>query len=94
MNIKKYRERRGISATRMATLLGVGRKTYYNYENNKTDPPMATFIRICKILEISADEGLGLPSEPLEFMEPTAEEAEILRKASVILSHYTVKKPK
>ncbi len=94
MNIKKYRERRGISATRMATLLGVGRKTYYNYENNKTDPPMATFIRICQILDISADEGLGLQPEPMVFAEPTAEEAEILRQASLILTHYAGKKTK
>lgn len=94
MNIKRFRERRGITATRMAQLLGVGRKTYYNYENNQTDPPMATFIKICKILEISADEALDIQPEPLVFSEPTEEEARILRKASEILEYYAAKKAK
>ncbi len=94
MNIKKYRLRRGISATRMAMLLNVGRKTYYNYENERTDPSLRTFAQICKILEISADEALETNGETSTLAEPTANENEVLKEAIKIIEHYSQKKPK
>ncbi len=94
MNIKKFRERRGITATNMAKMLNVGRKTYYNYENGRTDPSLRTFAKICKILEISADEALEIKGDALSFAEPNEDELETIRKAKDILEHYSHKKTK
>ncbi len=94
MNIKKYRERRGITATNMAKMLNVGRKTYYNYENGRTDPSLRTFAKICKILEISADDALEMKPDVLSFAEPEGDAQETLQKVKDLLEDYNKKKTK
>lgn len=54
------RQELGFSQIAMAKKIGVSRSTYQFYESARHEPPIATLIRLCEILGVSADKLLGL----------------------------------
>lgn len=63
-NLKVARERRQLTQTQMADALGVAKSTYSLYESGKREPNVQTIKKISDILNVSADELLGLIQEP------------------------------
>ena len=63
-NLKITRERRQITQTQMADAIGVAKSTYSLYESGKREPNVQTIKKISDILNVSADELLGLTQEP------------------------------
>ena len=63
-NLKVARERRQLTQTQMADALGVAKSTYSLYESGKREPNVQTIKKISDILNVSADERLGLIQEP------------------------------
>ena len=59
-NLKVARERRQLTQTQMADALGVAKSTYSLYESGKREPNVQTIKKISDILNVSADELLGL----------------------------------
>lgn len=60
--IRDLRKSRGFSGTELADECGVSQKDVSKWENNKATPSVESLIKICKALNISADELLGLDS--------------------------------
>lgn len=56
MNIKKIREKKGITQQELATVLGVGQSTVAMWETNKSLPRVDTLKAIAKALGCTIDE--------------------------------------
>lgn len=59
-NYKAARGRKGLTAQKAATLLGVSITTLSNWETGKTSPTASMLIELCKLYECTADELLGI----------------------------------
>lgn len=59
MNLKKYRELRGLTQQEMASLLHITQQAYGQYERANREPRIDTLRSISKILSVSLDELLG-----------------------------------
>lgn len=56
MNIKKFREKKGITQQELAAVLGVGQSTVAMWESNKSLPRVDTLKAIAKALGCTIDE--------------------------------------
>ena len=57
--IKCKRIEKGLTQERLSELIGVGTSHMSHLESGKTVPSMDVFIKLCNVLEYSADELLG-----------------------------------
>lgn len=58
--IKNAREEKGISQRQFSKMLGLSETTYSPYERRQRKMDVDMLIQICKLLDLSADEILGL----------------------------------
>lgn len=63
-NLKTARERRGLSQKDIAESIGVAKSTYSLYESGNREPNVQTIKKIADVLNVSADELLGIDDEP------------------------------
>lgn len=63
-NLKIARERRKMSQKDLAESIGVAKSTYSLYESGNREPNVQTIKKIADILNVSADELLGINEEP------------------------------
>lgn len=63
-NLKIAREQRGLSQKDVAEKIGVAKSTYSLYESGNREPNVQTIKKIADVLDVSADELLGIPSAP------------------------------
>lgn len=56
MSLKTCRERKDFPIKKMVELLGVDRKTYYNWESKQKDIPSSMLIKIADILGCTINE--------------------------------------
>lgn len=66
-NLKNARERRNMTQKEVADRIGVAKSTYSLYESGQREPNVQTIKKISDVLNVSADELLGLSIEPLTF---------------------------
>ena len=62
-NLRIARERKGISQKDMAECIGVAKSTYSLYESGNREPGVPTIKKIADVLNVSADELLGINIE-------------------------------
>ena len=85
-NLKKARERSGLSQKDVAENIGVAKSTYSLYESGSREPNVQTIKKIADCLNTSADSLLGLDDEPqtlaahFDGSEYTAEELEEIKQ--------------
>ncbi|HIV96402.1 MAG TPA: helix-turn-helix transcriptional regulator [Candidatus Agathobaculum stercoravium] len=58
--IKNAREEKGISQRQFSKMLGLSETTYSPYERRQRKMDVDMLIQICQLLDLSADEILGL----------------------------------
>jgi len=63
-NLRSAREQKGLSQKDVAEGIGVAKSTYSLYESGGREPNVQTIKKISDVLNVSADELLGLESEP------------------------------
>ena len=56
--LQELREKKGLSKSEVAKLLGISRPSYVNYENGKNNPSR-TIDKLCTLFGVSADYILG-----------------------------------
>lgn len=63
--IRQLREERGLSQEELAEQLDISRQTVSNWENDRATPDAYKLGQLCKALQVSADEllGIGAPAE-------------------------------
>lgn len=59
-NIKKEIEQSGLKKSEIAEAIGVSRATVSQYVSGRAQPTLATFSRLCTVLDCSADDILNL----------------------------------
>ena len=63
-NLKMTRERKGLTQKDIAESIGVAKSTYSLYESGNREPNVQTIKKIADVLNVSADELLGIDEEP------------------------------
>lgn len=63
-NLKLAREQKGLSQKDVAEKIGVAKSTYSLYESGNREPNVQTIKKIADVLDVSADELLGIDTEP------------------------------
>ena len=61
IRIKEFRKRAGLSQQDVAAALGVSRSAVAMWETGKSQPDSATLARLAALLQVSADDLLGIP---------------------------------
>lgn len=56
MSLKSCREKANITIKRIVEILGIDRKTYYNWETKQKDIPSSMLIRLADILSCSLND--------------------------------------
>ena len=59
-NLKREIEQSGIKKSEIAKAIGVSRATVSQYVSGRAQPTLATFSRLCAVLDCSADDILNL----------------------------------
>ena len=59
-NYRTARERKGYTAQKAATELGISITTLLSWESGKTSPAAQRVIDLCKLYDCTADELLGI----------------------------------
>ena len=63
-NLKCAREKKGLSQKEVAEGIGVAKSTYSLYESGNREPNVQTIKKIADLLNVSADDLLGINDEP------------------------------
>ncbi len=58
--LKEIRKECGKTQKEVYTALGISANGYASYEQGRTEPSIETLIKLCKVLDVSADYLLGL----------------------------------
>ncbi len=61
-NLKKEIEQSGLKKSEIANAVGVSRATISQYLSGRAQPTLATFAKLCSVLDCSADDILNLRS--------------------------------
>lgn len=64
-NLRIARERRGLTQKEMSEQIGVAKSTYSLYESGNREPNVQTIKKIADVLNVSADELLGLENDAI-----------------------------
>lgn len=64
-NIRAECARNSYSLEELSSMLGIERKTFYNWENKK-DFPVSYLVKMAKIFRVSTDDILGIPTNNLQ----------------------------
>ncbi len=59
-NLKKEIEQSGLKKSEIAEAIGVSRATVSQYLSGRAQPTLATFAKLCAVLDCSADDVLNL----------------------------------
>ena len=59
-NLKKEIEQSGLKKSEIASAVGVSRATISQYLSGRAQPTLATFAKLCAVLDCSADDILNL----------------------------------
>ena len=77
--LRELRKEKGFSQVHLGELLGYGYTAISSYETGRNEPSFTDLIRICKILDVSADYILGIS----DIRKPYV----VLDKAELICLH-------
>ena len=77
--LRELRKEKGLSQVKLGEHLGYGYTAISSYENGRNEPSYTDLIRICEILDVSADYILGIS----DIRRPYA----VLEKSDLIRLH-------
>lgn len=62
-HMRRYREQRGLSQTKLAHMSGVGQGNIWRYERGECSPTLETLMALCTALGCTIDEYVGVDYE-------------------------------
>ena len=75
-NVKKARERAGLSQKALAAKLGITQQSVWYYENGERDIKASVLVQLSDVLGVTISYLLGLTDKPTETAIPTQEQAD------------------
>ena len=79
MELKKYREKKGVLQSEVAKAIGINNSTYAYYERGEHSPSPDMLCKLADFFDVSVDELLGRTSEPGIFDNARIEQPEIMQ---------------
>ena len=79
MELKKFREKKGVLQSDVAKALGINNSTYAYYERGEHSPGPDMLCKLADFFGVTVDEILGRTSEPGIFDNARIEQPEILQ---------------
>lgn len=61
--LREIRKEKKLTQVALGNMLGCSYATIAGYEAGRKEPSLSTFFRICQVLEVSADDLLGLSQD-------------------------------
>lgn len=62
--LRRARERKGLTGKVVSEKLSISAATYSGYEHARTEPNLDILVRICQLLDVSADYLIGISEDP------------------------------
>lgn len=87
--LKERRKELKLTQKDIANKLGITQQAYQQIESGGKDIRVSTLTNLCEILEVSADELLGI--KKVKFVEPAGEWKDIRKEASKAVARATRK---
>ena len=90
VKLKEIRKQAGYTQEKIASLLGIARTTYAEYEQGKIQPPLDKVERICRLFNINSSEFMnvenntGVDISKVSFKNRMSDEDKILRITRLI----------
>ena len=66
-NIKRLREKQGLSQQKCSELSGVPRPTWANLETGQANPTLAVLVRVATALQVSLEDLIGAPQDAVQI---------------------------
>lgn len=85
MRLRQLREERNLYQKDVAKMLGVDRTTYVKYENESSEPPIDTLIRLAEYYSVTLEYLVDAPSL-IQLPSPTGLTAEAIAVARLFMS--------
>ena len=63
-NLKKWRERQGLSQRELALKSGVHHVSIARMEQGRLDPQLSTLLKLCTALQINPNQLIGVATKP------------------------------
>lgn len=83
VRLKQIRKQHKLTQKELCDKIGVLITTYSGYETGKQTIPLDTIVRICELLDISADYVLGITDNPKGRFADEAEQAEDKKEPTI-----------
>lgn len=64
--LKKWREKKGLSVRKLGELAGVHYVSIVRMESGKLDPQLSTLLKLCEALDITLNQLVGVARKPQE----------------------------
>lgn len=64
--LKKWREKKGLSVRKLGELAGVHYVSIVRMESGKLDPQLSTLLKLCEALDITLNQLIGVARKPQE----------------------------
>ena len=86
MNIKFFREIKGISQNKLAEKLNISRTTYQSYENGRNQPNIETLIKMAEFFGVSVDALIGHDANIIDLQTISKNQKYIIEKVVNVLT--------
>lgn len=86
MNIKFFREIKGISQNKLAEKLKISRTTYKSYENGRNQPNIVTLIKMADFFGVSVDTLIGHNAKIVDLQTVSKNQKYIIEKVVNVLN--------
>ena len=80
MKIKELRQKLGISQREVSEKLEIPQTTLFSYENNVSDPNIATLIKLADFYHVTIDELIGREADSINLKFLGESEAYLIKK--------------
>lgn len=80
MKLKEFRKKMGVSQREVSESLNIPQTTLFSYENNVSDPSIATLIKLADYFHVTVDELIGRPTNLINKMLLSDRERSIIEK--------------
>ena len=86
MNVKFFREIKGISQNKLAEKLKISRTTYQSYENGRNQPNIETLIKMADFFGVSVDTLIGHNAKIVDLQTVSKNQKYIIEKVVNLLT--------
>ena len=86
LKIREYREELHLTQKQLADKIGNVQRNLSNWENGVSEPDCQSILKLCEVLDVTADELLGREHTPISKQNLAGVESSILKSVRTLSS--------